>query len=158
LRRKKIVEITVNIKAPELAKALETLALSLSGYNIERIKETGVVSLPLREQQVQSAPIQNVPQTPVQTYQPPTAVPTAPAQQAPIQPPPVPQQPTAVPTSAPTYDLNQLAVAATQLVDAGRMADIQQLIASFGVPALTGLPQEQYGAFATKLRELGAKI
>lgn len=85
------------------------------------------------------------------TQQQPQAVPT---QQAPVQ----QQQPQAVPTSAPTYSFDQLAVAATQLMDAGRMADLQQLLSSFGVQALMELPETQFGAFATKLRELGAKI
>lgn len=68
------------------------------------------------------------------------------------------QQPQAVPTSAPAYTFDQLAVAATQLTDAGRREEVLQLLNSFGVQALTALPKEQYGAFATKLRELGAKI
>lgn len=64
----------------------------------------------------------------------------------------------AVPTSAPTYTQEQLAVAATQLNDAGRRTELVQLLASFGVQALTALPKEQYGAFATRLREMGARI
>ncbi|MMZ69739.1 hypothetical protein D1872_326350 [compost metagenome] len=75
-------------------------------------------------------------------------------QQAPVQQP----QPQAVPTSAPTYTMEQLAVAATQIVDAGRRNELVQLLSAFGVQALTALPKEQYGAFATKLREMGAKI
>ncbi|WP_052330058.1 hypothetical protein [Thermicanus aegyptius] len=82
----------------------------------------------------------------------PTAAPTAPA--APVQPP----APAAVPTAAQTYTLDQLAVAATQLVDAGRREELVQLLQQFGVQALTALPKEQYGAFATALRQMGAKI
>lgn len=84
----------------------------------------------------------------------PTTPPVQQQQQAPVQQP----QLQAVPTSAPTYTFDQLAVAATQLMDAGRMADLQQLLSSFGVQALMELPETQFGAFATKLRELGAKI
>ncbi|MED1419049.1 hypothetical protein [Bacillus smithii] len=120
----------------------------------------------------QVTPTQQVPaQQPV-----PTAVPTtAPAQQQtqPVEQPspqgtqqqqpvqqPVQQSPQsqAVPTSAPSYTMDQLAVAATQLMDAGKREELVQLLASFGVQALTALPKEQYGAFATKLRELGAKL
>ncbi|ELK38798.1 hypothetical protein D478_27826 [Brevibacillus agri BAB-2500] len=54
--------------------------------------------------------------------------------------------------------MDQLAVAATQLVDAGRQAEVVQLLASFGVQALTALPKEHYGAFATQLRAMGAKL
>jgi hypothetical protein len=43
-------------------------------------------------------------------------------------------------------------------MDAGKTADLQALLKSFGVQALTQLPKEQYGAFATALRGLGARI
>jgi hypothetical protein len=75
---------------------------------------------------------------------------------APIQTPAA--QAATVPTSAQTYTMEQLAVAATQLVDAGRRTELLELLSSFGVQALTALPKEQYGAFATQLRALGAKI
>jgi hypothetical protein len=54
--------------------------------------------------------------------------------------------------------MEQLAVAATQLNDAGRRVELINLLSSFGVQALTALPKEQYGNFATQLRALGAKI
>lgn len=63
-----------------------------------------------------------------------------------------------VPTTAQTYTMDQLAVAATQLVDAGRRQELVGLLTTFGVQALTALPKEQYGAFATQLRAMGAKI
>lgn len=67
-------------------------------------------------------------------------------------------QTSTVPTSSQTYSMEQLAVAATQLVDAGRRSELVSLLQTFGVQALTALPKEQYGAFATQLRALGAKI
>jgi hypothetical protein len=67
-------------------------------------------------------------------------------------------QTTAVPTSTQTYTMEQLALAATQLVDAGRRSELVSLLETFGVQALTALPKEQYGAFATQLRGLGAKL
>lgn len=69
-----------------------------------------------------------------------------------------PSQVSSVPTSAQSYTMEQLAVAATQIVDAGHRAELVRLLSSFGVQALTALPKEQYGAFATSLRALGAKI
>jgi hypothetical protein len=54
--------------------------------------------------------------------------------------------------------MEQLAVAATQLVDAGRRNDLVSLLGSFGVQALTQLPKEHYGVFATQLRAMGARI
>ena len=54
--------------------------------------------------------------------------------------------------------MDQLARAASQLMDAGKQNELVQLLGQFGVQALTALPQEQYGTFATKLRELGANL
>ena len=64
----------------------------------------------------------------------------------------------AVPTSQQTYSLDDLARAGMTLMDSGRQADLQGLLKQFGVEALPALPQEQYGAFATALRGLGAQI
>ncbi len=83
----------------------------------------------------------------------PTTVPAAAAAPAPIQTPPP-----AIPITVPTYTKEQLAIAATQLMDANRRGELVALLKSFNVPALTMLPPDQYGAFATALRELGAKI
>jgi len=82
---------------------------------------------------------------------------TAPVQQ-PVTSSTLTQTNSAVPTVTNDYTMEQLAVAATQIMDAGRTQELRQLLASFGVPALTALPKEQYGAFATQLRALGAKI
>ena len=70
----------------------------------------------------------------------------------------IPTQGATVPTTVQTYTMEQLAVAATQIVDAGRRTELVGLLSSFGVQALTALPKDQYGAFATQLRVLGAKI
>jgi hypothetical protein len=54
--------------------------------------------------------------------------------------------------------MEQLAVAATQLIDAGRRNDVVSLLQKYGVQALTQLSKDYYGTFATELRALGAKI
>ena len=65
----------------------------------------------------------------------------------------------AVPTSEHSYTLDDLSRAAITLLDSGhQQAELQQLLAQFGVAALPMLPETQYGAFATALRGLGAKI
>ena len=63
-----------------------------------------------------------------------------------------------VPTSAPQYTVEMLANAGTTLVDAGKMPELLQLLADFGVNAITDLKPETYGAVASKLRALGAQI
>lgn len=134
---------------PEASKILQGLSqlVHVTAENQETISSNNV-------QSIQSVPAQQVP------TQQPTAVPTAPAnnQQPVYQNTYTPAQPAAVPTSEVTYTIDQLAVAATQLVDAGKRDELLQLLSEFGVQALTALPRELYGAFATKLREKGAKI
>ena len=67
---------------------------------------------------------------------------------------------TAIPTTEPTYTREDLSRAAITLMDKGPQAQqqLQQLVQSFGVMSLMELPADQYGAFATALRGLGAQI
>ena len=114
--------------------------------------------------------VQPVPTTPVVQATPvpvqaqaaavPTApVVTAPAAVAPATPADFTVQPAAaVPTAQSSYTLDDLARAGMTLMDSGRQGDLFQLLARFGVDALPALPQAQYGAFATALREMGAQI
>jgi len=152
----KMMNVTINITAsPELLGVLHSLATAVSGVKLNQVETAPVQQAPA-QQQTQQAPVQQAPvqQAPVQP----------PVQQPPMQ--QSTQQPTqtpdplvsSVPTTAPTYAMEQLAVAATQLVDAGRRGELLQLLGSFGVQALTALPKEQYGNFATALRQMGAKI
>lgn len=64
-----------------------------------------------------------------------------------------------VPVAAPApFTIEQLQKAAGGLVDAGKQGELMGLLAKYQVQALTLLAPEQYGAFATDLRGLGAKI
>ena len=98
-----------------------------------------------------------VPSTPpVQNVQNVQPVPTTQtAQTAPVAP-TVSPVPTA--TAAPTYSMEQLAVAATGLIDAGKMQDVQNTLASLGAQTLMDLPQEKYGEFASAIKAIGAVI
>ena len=83
---------------------------------------------------------------------------TAPAAApAPVVPAPV-AAPAAVPTAAPTYTLDALARAGAALAQAGKMQEALALLAKYGVQTVNQLKPEQYGAFATELRALGAQI
>lgn len=149
------MNITVEIKAPEMVNALNALAQAL-GKGQAAINQSS--SLPAEANtavtEIQPSPAAVPIFPPVQQQQPMQQQQAQPAQA--VQQPEQPAQ--AVPTSAPQYDMNQLAVAATQLMDAGKQSELLTLLGSFGAQSLMQLPQEQYGAFATKLRELGAKI
>ena len=80
----------------------------------------------------------------------------APVQQ-PVQP-AVPTPPQQVPTVAPSYTLEDLGRAGVTLMESGKKAELEALVASFGVASLQQLPEAQYGAFATALRSMGAPI
>ncbi len=105
------------------------------------------------------APVPAAPQAPVYT-----GAPAYTAQPMPQQPPqaqPQTQAPPLVsgaPTSAPMYSIAQLQAACGPLADSGKLADLQKLIASFGVGSLAELPQARYGEFANGLRSLGGVL
>ena len=73
---------------------------------------------------------------------------------------PVQTQPvqTVVPVAEKAYTLEDLQRASSTLVQAGKIQLLQGLLQEFNSLALTTLPVEQYGAFALRLRELGAAI
>lgn len=58
----------------------------------------------------------------------------------------------------PKYTVDQIMAAGAQLMDAGKVNDLMNLLHSFGVQAVMDLKPEQLGAFATALRDMGAKI
>lgn len=105
------------------------------------------------------APVPAAPQAPVYT-----GAPAYTAQPMPQQPPQAqpqtqaPPQVTGAPTSAPMYSIAQLQAACGPLADSGKLADLQKLIASFGVSSLAELPQARYGEFANGLRSLGGVL
>ena len=132
--------------------------------NVEAFKDSPVQQTQLPTQQpVQTVPVQQT-QVPIQQ----TVQQTVPVQQTqvPIQQPvqtvqqPVQTQPvqTAVPVAEKTYTLEDLQRASSTLVQAGKIQLLQGLLQEFNSLALTTLPVEQYGAFALRLRELGAAI
>ena len=116
--------------------------------NVEAFKDYPVQQTQLPTQQtvpVQIVPTQTVQQTvPTQTVQQ-----TVPTQQT-VQ--------TAAPVAEKTYTLEDLQRASSTLVQAGKIQLLQGLLQEFNSLALTTLPVEQYGAFALRLRDLGAAI
>ena len=125
--------------------------------NMEPFKDSPVQQTQLPTQQpVQSVPVQTQPvQQPVQTAVPVQTAPSQTVQQT------VPTQQTvqtAVPVAEKAYTLEDLQRASSTLVQAGKIQLLQGLLQDFNSLALTTLPVEQYGAFALRLRELGAAI
>ena len=140
------VNVNVIIASKEDVDLIEDVLTKLGNgeFNVGSIstqKATPVQSQPVQE-------IQNVvPITPVQN--------TAPVQTQPVQ---TQLVQTAVPTTAKTYTLEDLQRASGALVQAGKIQQLQGLLQQFNAISLAHLAQESFGAFALKLRELGADI
>lgn len=136
------IQMTINVSAQTAMKIAEILA---GEGNAAKPNVSQAQNIPVSSPGVQSViPTQNVQ----------TTAPVVPVQQAapfnPIQTAPVAQPQ--------TYTIEQIQTACAPLMDAGKQQELVGLLAQFGVQALPQLPKEQYGAFATALRGLGAKI
>lgn len=138
------VNVNVIIASKEDVNLLEDVLIKLGNgeFNMGSISTQNISSVSTNiSQPVQE--IQNVvPITPAQN--------TAPVQTQPVQ--------TAVPTAAKTYTLEDLQRASGALVQAGKIQQLQGLLQQFNAVSLAHLAQENFGAFALKLRELGADI
>lgn len=122
---------------------VENVAVNVEPFKDSTAQQTQV---PI-QQSVQAVPVQTAPTQTVQQ--------TVPVQQTvqtvqPVQ--------TVVPVAEKTYTLEDLQRASSTLVQAGKIQLLQGLLQEFNSLALTTLPVEQYGAFALRLRELGAAI
>ena len=116
---------------------VENVAVNVEPFKDSPVQQTQVPT----QQPVQSVPVQTAPTQTVQQ--------TVPVQQ-PVQ--------TAVPVAEKAYTLEDLQRASSTLVQAGKIQLLQGLLQEFNSLALTTLPVEHYGAFALRLRELGAAI
>lgn len=159
-----MMEMKIKIDVPELVAAVEKLAAAIdkTALNIT-VPNEGTLNFNMPAGNAPAAPV------PVQTASVPTPAPVAAPAPAPAPAPtpvapPVTPMPTAaapapaVPVTAPTYTLDQIAKAGANLVDAGKMEQLLALLTKYSVQAVTQLTPDQYGAFATELRALGAQI
>ena len=121
---------------------VENVAVNVEAFKDSTVQQTQVpIQQPVQSVPVQTAPTQTVQQTiPIQQ----------PVQTQPVQ--------TAVPVAEKTYTLEDLQRASSTLVQAGKIQLLQGLLQEFNSLALTTLPVDQYGAFALRIRELGAAI
>lgn len=163
-----MLEINVHVDIP----AIDRLAEVLAGKAIDHLEKgvTAAIEPSAPEPQTAPAPAASATPAPVAPVNP-TPAPAAPqtasvsTATAPVTPAvpvqtdsaPVTPAPTA-PASAPTYTRDQLAKAASDALMPNRMADLTNLLASFGVASLMDLPEARFGEFATALRGMGAVI
>lgn len=157
------MEITVNVTGLDnLANAIFALAKAAGNCKeetqVDATKVTPVVQQAVAPTETAAPTTTTVPSTPpVQNVQP---VPTTQtAQAAPVAQNTAPAaSPVPTATATPTYTMEQLAVAATGLIDVGKMQDVQNTLASLGAQTLMDLPQEKYGEFASAIKAIGAVI
>ena len=152
-------EFKINIEVKglkELTEAVRALAGIPGG-------QQAPVSAPMPEtfQAACTAPVQApvspaVPQSYGQQPMPPASVPAGMNMQQPE----APAAGMSVPTTAAVqeYTIEQLQVAAAGLAGMGKMPQVMGILQRFGIQAMTELPKERYGEFATALREAGAQI
>ena len=173
-----MIEIKMVVEVPGVPEALNNLARAISehksaGAIVEAVKKETAKLIPSAEDtastvqqpvQAASAPATVVPMTtpnvPVQEVQNPVTAASAPVVMNVPAPAPAPAPVTAPP--APVQEkpvtMNDLAIAGARLVDAGKMDSVVALLREFKAEAIPRLKEEQYGAFAQRLRELGAVI
>lgn len=146
------MEITVNVTGLDnLANAIFALAKAAGHCKEETQMDAAKVAPAVQQAVAPTATTTTVPSTPpVQDVQPVPTTQTAPTA--------LPVNPVPTATATPTYTMEQLAVAATGLIDAGKMQDVQNTLASLGAQTLMDLPQEKYGEFASAIKAIGAVI
>ena len=127
------MEIKVTIEATAIAEAINNLAVAIARKStinqaVENVPTNTQIKMPDSTNE-SSTVVDNSPTT--------TAVPLA---------------------AAPKFTIEQIMAAGATLMDAGKVNELIDLLHSFGVQAVMDLKPEQLGAFATKMRKMGAKI
>lgn len=177
-----MMEMKITVEAPDLAASILKLAEALASgpdpallipdepLPVSAYPATPAAAPVAAPVAPVAAPVGPAPVNPTPGPAPTTAAPVAAPSPSPT---PVTNAPTAGPTSAapgntpapavpvtgaPAYTLDQISRAGASLVDAGKMQQLLELLGRYGVQAVTQLKPEQYGAFATELRALGAQI
>ncbi len=166
-----MMEMKITVEAPDLTASILKLAEAIaSGPDPALLIPDEPLPVSAYPATPAAAPVSPAPVNPTPGPAPTTAAPVAAPSPSPT---PVTNAPTAGPTSAapgntpapavpvtgaPAYTLDQISRAGASLVDAGKMQQLLELLGRYGVQAVTQLKPEQYGAFATELRALGAQI
>lgn len=178
-----MMEMKITVEAPDLAASILKLAEAIASgpdpallipdepLPVSAYPATPApAAAPVAPVAPVAAPVSPAPVNPTPGPAPTMAAPVVAPSPSPT---PVTNAPTAGPTSAapgntpapavpvagaPTYTLDQISRAGASLVDAGKMQQLLELLGRYGVQAVTQLKPEQYGAFATELRGLGAQI
>lgn len=171
-----MLEVKVTILTPDLSAAINRLSDTMMNRLVDALMnrpaeltcgetDSCPIEIPAAPaEQVAPAKVPVAPMTapavPVEQVAPaqvvPPVAPVAAPETIPAAPVPAPAPAPAVPEKA--YNLNELSVAASSLIEQGKMQELMEIIRSYGVISLNVLPAEHYADFAAKIRKLGAKI
>lgn len=168
-------EMKITIEAPALVAALEKVSNAVKLAHTTQALMEGSPTQAVHTAMEPPAPIPSRPMSQTAPVSAPSdAAPSpvaAPTTAAPVMSPGTSPAPTAgptyaapgsasAPTTAPSYTVEQLQKAGGDLItaDPSKMPQLMGLLQQFSVPAVTELNPEQYGAFATALRGIGAVI
>ena len=158
-----MTEFKLTIEAPDIADAIRTLAAAIQSRGAiaaepaKTTKAKATTPTPAPAATPAPAPVaQTAAANPIPTAAPtqtiPQNVPAAPAQTAPITP-----VNTSYPSNPP-LTLDILSNAGAGLLEKGMMPQLMALLGKYGVQAITQLKPDQYPAFASELRAMGALI
>lgn len=131
---------SINSNLERIAKALEVENVDAVVDMVhETAKQFGQTetTLVIPQAIIPQAPVAEVPQQPIQHATPQT-IPTTQVQE--------------------NFTLDQLAVAMSNAVNAGKMPVIQGILQQFGVQALTQINPNDYNKLATMLKEAGVEV
>ena len=148
------MELKIEVKLDKNSlKVVEGLVEAVRGITVSVPQAETVPELVVTPKNTPQEKVIPVPVTPVQEPTP-APVPTAPV----AGPVPTTVAPAPAPTQTIKYTVQQLAVAAMQLKDQGRITDLQGLLVQFGVASMVELKDDQLDAFAQALRGLGVTL
>lgn len=159
----------INSSLKEITKVLEDLCKiakePLEVTALDTIKEetnqnisiNQPMSQPMQQTQISTNP---VPQAPMQITNTVPQAPSSASTSAPVNAQVNAQVPQTIPTTqvAESFTQEQLAVAMSNAVAAGKMAVIQGVLKNFGVQALTQINPADYNKVATMLKEAGVQV
>lgn len=161
-----MTEFKLTIDAPGIVGALNNLADALRSrpVGVQAVSSNVIPATEEKPVEAPVAPVEYVPANPtVPMTETATTATTAPA--GPVQTANSHSEPVAAPVEAPapvaevkSYTIEDITNAGSALLDAGKMAELMNLLAQHGVQALTQLKPEQFADVAAGLRALGAKI
>lgn len=147
-----MIEVKVTITAPEISEAINNLAAAIGNRPAtETVSKDANATQGVSITPVAPAQTQTVPAAPAVN-------PTTPVAQETVATAPTTSVPNTSPSDGKTYTKEELSKAGAALCEQGKMADLINLLAKYGVQSIVELGAEHYASIAAELKALGAKL